>query len=303
MNVTPHLVIETVLRHARSDVWKSKEAMSAVLTLIGQAVLFDFGTLRPAPEHRDFALDLHDRGLFALPFPVVAFAMRGQPHATPHVDPSKNAGAMMVLSADKNDTFTAVMCSEMRSPDGRAEGAIPFATVMRARMENFRADDHAVDVTDTTYPLVNDRMMAAMFGSADEDGIMLMRSRMISNLIGCMGYTVMLMSKGVVTERTEAPAKLNAARAKKGKPRIGDRYVVRIDPGAARMIAEEGGGQTDITGHRRGSPRPHWRRGHFRTIYRGSATERVVPVAPALIAADPDSDVTKAVYRMRGSQR
>lgn len=301
MNVTPHLVVETVLKHARADIWRDKRPLIPILSLLGKAVLFDFGAVSPPMEHRDFALDLKCRGLFRLPYPVTAFSMVARPTVTPYVYASRPAGGMMVLAADETETLTAVMCTELRDPDGRPAGALPIAVTLRAKIENFQQRDHAADITETTFPLLNDRLMVLVMGSDDEAAAGRMRDHMLLNIIGCMGYTVMLMSKGVVTERIPTPERLNKARARKGRPPIGERYTVTIDTAGSQTIAEEGGGETDITGHRRGSPRPHWRRGHFRTLARGSAGERVVPVAPALVAADPDSETAKAAYRLRES--
>lgn len=299
IHVTPHMVVETVLEHRASDMWRSKRAMSMVLGLIGRATLFEFGPTHPAMEHKEFALDMYERGLFTLPYPVTAFSFSGIPNPNQYVASQRAAGAMMVLSTDDDGRISAIMCTEMRAPDGRSMGAIPFGLVLRAKLSNPHGG--SVDVNEETYPLVDDRMMAAIYGSSDAAGHDTMRNRLCSNMVACMGMTVMLMSKGVVTERHEAPVKLNKAREKKGKPRINDRYVVRVDPAYARVVDHGDGSVSDISGHSRGSPRPHWRRGHFRTIYRGQEQERVVPVAPALIAANPDSDVTRAVYRLARS--
>lgn len=297
MKITPHLVIETCLDLARSDVWRSKKAVSGCLQLIGQSTLFDFGSNLASMEHKAFALDLYERGLFGLPFPVTAFAFEAPPIANPHIASSRQAGGMMVLHMDEDGRISAIMCTEMRAPDGRTMGAIPFGLVMRAKLSDPKGDSVSVD--EETYPLVDDEMMAAIYGGPMHDRHDTMRNRLCSNLVGCMGLTVMLMSKGIITEHVPAPAKLNKARALKGKPRIADRYVVSLDPGLTRQIVHADGSESDITGHVRGHPRPHWRRGHFRTLYRGTSDERVVPVAPALIAANESSPATKAIYRLK----
>jgi hypothetical protein len=80
--------------------------------------------------------------------------------------------------------------------------------------------------------------------------------------------------------------KLNRARAKRGKPPLRERYVVSINLAKSRLIENEDGTVEDITGHVRGSPRMHWRRGHFRTLNRGAGDERIVPIAPALVGAN-----------------
>lgn len=302
MKITPHIIAETMMDMRRSDLWRSKRAASYVLHLVKQAVLFDFGMVHPSMEHKDFALDLYSRGLFSLPYPVTAFAFEGKPSPNQLIRGQRAAGAMMVLSEDADKRLSAIMCTEMRDPDGRSMGAIPFAVVMRAKLSDPR--DGTVKVDEETYPIVDDRMMAAIYGSADAAGHDTMRNRLCSNLVGCMGMVVMLMSKGVTTEHVVADAKLNRAREKRGKPAIGDRYVVRIDAGASREIHHDDGSTSDITGHTRGSPRMHWRRGHFRTIHRGADGERVVPVAPALIGANENAEPVRAkAYDVRGERR
>jgi hypothetical protein len=115
-----------------------------------------------------------------------------------------------------------------------------------------------------------------------------------------MGLVVMLMSKGVSTALVQPSGKLNRAREKRGKPLLRDRYVVTIDLARASHIENEDGSVEDISGHTRGSPRMHWRRGHFRTLYRGAMNERVVPVAPALIGANENADQIRAkAYEVR----
>lgn len=296
MKVTPHLVAETMLEYRASDMWRSKRGASHVLALVRQATLFDFKDLHPSNEHKDFALDLYERQLFGLPFPVTAFAFEGVPNPSQYIAGQRAAGAMMVLSQDEGRRITAIMCSEMRDPDGRSLGAIPFAIVLRAKMSDAR--DSSVKMEEETYPLVDDRMMASMYGSADARGHDTMRNRLCSNLVACMGMTVMLMSKGIETELCAAPAKLNKAREKRGKPCIGDRYTVRIKAGSLYAIADETGEQ-DISGHVRGSPRLHWRRGHFRTLHRGSERERVVPVAPSLVGANEAAEPIRKSYAIR----
>lgn len=295
MKVTPHAVAETMMEHRAADFWRNKRAASYVLHLVRQAVLFDFGTVHPDMAHKDFSLDLYERGLFSLPFPVTAFAFEAKPnHPLQTYAGSRPAGAMMVLSQDDDKRISAIMCTEMRDEYGTTMGAIPFAIVLHAKLSNPSAD-HSVSVDEETFPLVDDRMMAAMYGSADARGHDSMRNRLCSNLVGCMGMTVMLMSKGVETEHHAASDKLNKAREKKGKPKIGDRYVVRVCAGDAYSI---GDGES-IAGHVRGSPRMHWRRGHFRTIGRGAETERVVPVAPALIGANENAGMIRKSYEVR----
>lgn len=296
--ITPHLVVETVQSMGAGDpYWRTAKALPGVLALLNQAVLFRFGAMHPSQEHKDFALDLNERALFSLPFPVTAFSFEGAPHPSQHIKGTRAAGAMMVVHQDEKRALSAIMCAEARDPDGGFVGAIPIGIIMRAKLAN--AKDGSVDVSEETYPLMSDRIMAMMYGDAGERGYGLMRQRLCSNLVGCLGMAVMLMSKGVETELEPAPSRLNAAREKKGKPRINSSYTVRVSVGDMRTIALEGGDES-ISGHTRGAPRLHWRRGHFRTLWRGSENERVVPVAPSLVGAnDSAAPIRAKAYEVR----
>ena len=96
MNVTPHLVIETVLAHKSSSIWRSKRGISIILGLLRDATLFEFGSLAPDMEHKDFALDLYERGLFTLPYPVTAFSFTGVPNPSQYISGQRAAGAPRV---------------------------------------------------------------------------------------------------------------------------------------------------------------------------------------------------------------
>lgn len=296
MKVTPHLVAETMMEHRAASFWRSKKAASYVLHLVKQAVLFDFGAMHPEMAHKDFALDMYERRLFTLPFAVTAFAFEAKPNNPLQASyaGTRPAGAMMVLSQDEEQRLTAIMCTEMRDEGGMSMGAIPFAIVMRAKLSD--ASGGAVSVDEESFPLIDDAMMATMYGSADARGHDSMRNRLCSNLVACMGMTVMLMSKGVETEHHPAPAKLNKARVRKGKPPIGESYSVRINAGDSFSINGE-----SIAGHVRGTPRIHWRRGHFRTIHRGTEVERVVPVAPCVVGVTDEARdlVQPKMYEVR----
>lgn len=296
MTLTPHIIIETIMEMGpRHPTWRDPEALRRIVGLMQQSVLFDFGMMRPAMEHKAFALDLYERGLFGLPYPVTAFAFDGRPHSNPHIKTPNRTGALMLVT-ERNGKLSAVMCSERIDQDGRPMGGIPIGVIANAEFENPRDDTADVEAT---YPVMSDEIMAMMYGDCGPKGHALMVQRLCSNLVGCMGMTVMLMSKGVTTEHHPAPEKPNKARERKGRPQIAERYVVRIAAGDLRTITTEAGEET-IAGHVRGSPRLHWRRGHFRTLNRGSGGERVIPVAPAMIGANETAgEVRRKAYEVR----
>lgn len=286
MRITPTLVLESMDKLAGSAAFRG-DLVPMVRALIGQAVLFTWpdepGDLA---AHCAFAIDLYERGLFTLPFPVTALAFERDLGP-----PLGKRGGMLVLAMDDAGRINAISCSELDEPrDGPT--AIPIGIAMRISVES--DGPHAGKIHyDVVSSIVSDKIAAAMFGDG-EAGREKMRSRLLNNTVNAMALVVMLMSKGVTTDHEPAPDRLNKAREKRGKPPIRDRYTVRIDAEAAYTIGHDDGSSSDITGHVRGAVRMHWRRGHFRTIHRGSDKERVVPVAPALVGANEMADTVRA---------
>ena len=279
MKITPHLVVESMDKLANSTAFKPQVA-PMVRGLIDQAVLFtwpdDPGELA---EHCAFAIDLYERGLFTLPFPVTALAFERELGP-----PLGRRGVMMVLTmGDDDGAINAISCSEIDEASNGPK-AIPVGIAFGVRLES-DGPRSGLAHNNGVAAIVSDKIAAAMFGEGDA-GREKMRSRLLNNTVNAMALVVMLMSKGVITERFVADDKLNKARAKRGKPTIRERYVVRVDTRHMRTIQHDDGSTSDITGHERGSPRMHWRRGHFRVINRGSEGERIIPVAPALIGAN-----------------
>ena len=84
--------------------------------------------------------------------------------------------------------------------------------------------------------------------------------------------TSLLQCRNVETAVQAAPAKLNAARAKRGKPPLPDYRKVVIHVRDRQAVARE------VESH--ASPRAHWRRGHFRRLPQGQTFVRACLVNP-----------------------
>lgn len=285
MIITPHQVLESIDKLKKTSAFRA-DVLPAARNMVEKAVLF---TWREEPgelaEHCAFAIDLYERGLFTLPFPYTALSFErelGPPHG--------RRGGMFILSMNSDGSLNGLSCSECA--DLKRDGnAIPVGMALRVRVESDGPRAGKVQ-NDLIAPIVNDKIAAAMFGEGAAGGDK-MRDRLLNNTVNAMALVVMLMSKGVTTELQAAPPKLNKAREKRGKPPIRDRYVVTVDAGSIRTIHHDDGTISDITGHERGSPRIHWRRGHFRVLYRGTDLERVIPVAPALIGANENAEAVR----------
>jgi len=90
-------------------------------------------------------------------------------------------------------------------------------------------------------------------------------------------FIVLINSPAVMTEKEDAPAKLNKRREAKGKTPLYSHHVVKIG-----AVSHTGGLVKHGGSH--ASPRQHWRRGHVRTLNRDSESERKILIPATLIA-------------------
>lgn len=297
MKLYPHVIQETTERYAAQK-WLFPDTFAATLPafnrLLQQAVVFDFGEQAPAHEHIHFALEMYERGLFTLPFPVTAFSVMRRSGASLGPDGRQAVLPGLIILSMGDPTgpgMTCTVCSPTQDQHGRINGGIPATMGFKVQVRDRDAGAATVEVE--AYPIITHEAMRRMFGDQD-----VMTHRVCEAFVNAMGMTVMMMSKGVETVHSPAPDRLNRKRAQKGRPPIGESYTVRIMPEFVRRIALDDGSETDITGYTRKSPRPHWRRGHFRTLPSGS----VIPVLPAIVGLN-DNPVQKPSYELRGSQQ
>ena len=89
-----------------------------------------------------------------------------------------------------------------------------------------------------------------------------------------------LNTKGTKLERIVPKEGINEKRARKGQRPIPEYTVVRIDPEIIKSYTARGGTHA--------SPRPHPRRGHVATIYRGTDKERKIVKPPCFVNASGD---------------
>jgi hypothetical protein len=283
--IYPNTVLETIQGMPKSFFFEGFSAMlKPLVAAMRQSVSFNFGSVEPSKEHYDFACDMFERGLFTLPFEFTSFSFLKEQ------DGQRIPGMMTIACTDGK--MWGFACAPQPDGAGRFVGGIPTLCGMNMRVKSHLADKNA-EVELDAYPLVAEDVAAQMWGKDERQRWDTIQQRMGSMMLRGMAYTVMLMSKGVETALSPAPTKLNDARAKKGKPPIGDRYVVTIQLEHARRIFQDDGSEIDITGHLRKSPRAHWRRGHFRTLNTGI----VIPVAPAVINAG-EFRIPKPTYQL-----
>lgn len=147
--------------------------------------------------------------------------------------------------------------------------ATPFRLVTRLDAAMFAGESWLVSRCPDGIPNIN---VDDQFGGAHlmaqhcaELGFTVKSEQAIRGEVGMINYLlVMLNSKTTQITRYEAPAKLNKARAKKGRAPLPEHRVVTIVPNRiASDIRREYG---DSAGPLRNSPRLHWRRSHIRTL-------------------------------------
>jgi hypothetical protein len=99
-----------------------------------------------------------------------------------------------------------------------------------------------------------------------------------------------LDTKGTKLERIAPKEGVNAKRERQGKRPIPEYTVVKVDPEIVKQYAKGSGTHA--------SPRPHPRRGHLATIYRGTDRERKIIKPPCFVMAKPGLVPPSKTYRV-----
>jgi hypothetical protein len=86
----------------------------------------------------------------------------------------------------------------------------------------------------------------------------------------------LINARGIEIQTEPAPAKLNRRRAKKNKPPLYEHHVLKIGGYSSN-------GRVLGVGASHASPRAHWRRGHIRTIRRGTPQQKRIAIPACLI--------------------
>ena len=276
--VADHRGLERLMESLDATVWP--DAVRA----LARAVQFECGEARPTAEHEEFAFGLYVRDLFRMPFPVTLWTGRAF---------SKAGTVGLLISEDDLESW--------RPSGEHAIGERGIGLLMMGRMLDANGTDRGwwaplVAGRMTRTPLALDGNIRFSWRSLtqgaksvrtgepwDEEryaGAMDKAWRFV------VGMTAMLMTPDVEQRIEPAPEKLNKARAAKGRPTIGERRTIIIKPYAREALSGEA---ARIAFDGRKAPKPHMRRGHFRTLARGTEVERVVPVAPCVVGVTPDA--------------
>lgn len=302
--MTPHAVLEGMARavrdHGGIDALRDHvdvQVWPDVVKALSQAVHFELGEARPTEPHEEFAFELFERDMFRMPFPCTFWTGRASPNTAVLVseaDPEtwrpvgEHAGGVRGLGL--------IIIGQMldRKGSGRREWYVPLVS---GRMSHTPlAHDGGVKfgwrgLTQTAASRKSGRPWDTEDFAAAIDKCW---------RLAC-GATAMLMTPDVDQRIEPAPVKLNKARSAKGKPLIGERRVVIIKPHAIGALS---GAEARAAFEGRSAPRPHMRRGHFRTIHRGAENQRVVPVAPCVVGISDDAReaVRPKQYVIKGAE-
>lgn len=287
--MTPHAVIEGMVR-AVDDHGSHEELAQHVdlaawpdtLRALQRAVHFELGEARPTEPHEEFAFDLFERELFRMPFPVTFWTGKASPGTAflvseedpqswrptgEHAGGSRGLGLLIVgqmldrKGSGAREWYIPLVAGRMSYTPAGIDGPVRFA---------WRALTTGAKSRKTGEDWDNERFM----GAVDKAW------RLVC------GATAMLMTPDVEQRIEAAPEKLNAARAKKGRPPIGERRLIFIKPYAKEALTGQVA-RTEFEGRKMVSP--HMRRGHFRTIFRGSEQERIIPVAPCVVGVSDEA--------------
>lgn len=269
--MTPHGVLEDMdkmehgLRSTQQLGFINEPVWGMAKILLHSAVHFDFSGNPPKLTHAEFAEDLLSRNLFRLPFDTVFFTCQ---------DLEGYAAARLIVPPNDPENWQ-LWISQITSHD---DMAIPIGTFYIGGRGDNAYCRHA--------SLFTDRCFRAAGADAETDEWEASKAAaMLYSFV--IGGTAMLMSKDVEIDIQIPSRKLNRRREANGRRLLRERRVVRIKIEHQRSYGQLGGDM-------RSSPRMHWRRGHFRTLQSGS----VVPVAPTIVNASPDTRATPKSYQV-----
>lgn len=256
-----------VSEYSSDRIW-APGGRDAVRDMLNASVFFDFSSVGADMEHYEFGLELMERGIFRLPFDVVSYA---------------DTTSMVIASKRADDIGVCVFL------DSPGSVAVPVGLVF---FEDTKVKSFEFSATPTSVALLTDDALLHIFPTRDHA-----QERIRVGLGQVAGLTSVLMSRGCSTSVRRAPSFINRKRLARGEVGIPETHIVTVDAGA--MDVSSGDEYINISSYTRGSPRPHWRRGHFRNIQGADGSTRVVPVVPCLVNAVGIDEVSRSAYRVK----
>jgi hypothetical protein len=221
-------------------------------------------------EYETFGLRLMTEGMPILPFPKCFFMVeQGQSYAVMEtMEPDHALSIVLINGAEKTAPVPAisVFMKDVRPIEGKPNEYEwkAYGSVLSARSKS------------------DANVMRERADSPEG----LKATTIISEVV--VGLAAALLSKDTVKHPgTTVSPRIQKKRARRGQPPINNPTIVRLSATAAQARNAGAG-----TGR---SPRPHYRRGHIRTLAHNGVR---VPVAPCIVNADDKSEI-QAKYKVK----
>lgn len=251
-----------------------------------------------ASENRDFHLSLRDMqraNVLRLPFPIILVEY--------NVRPSDYATNFVIL-VDLHDEVNRVAFSKKNSRlvefvDGKGMSFLAYPYILghansghqevvgvpsSVCLTGILSDSNEPLLSSMRYPNPMLHAPDAAFARAME----VTKSEVQSwSALAFMTVTLLMMTEGVEKEQCSV-GNLNKKRVASGKAPIPDVTYLRIG-----RVYRSAQGNDSVRYESRKSPRPHWRRGHLRSVRYGTGREKLrhVFIRPRLVALKSDATV------------
>lgn len=240
--------------------------------ILSNPATFYFESVDMSEELLVTALEFYQEGLLILPFPACHFVTK---RVSINFEKVKSKGDDEILGTLIQDPDTKEICvvTYGRAPDKKDWLPIVFTFVNK----------QSLSLHDTVHKQIHcfgssklsDEDKTEFFGVAKNQAIIFLTAALLRG----MPHTR--------KEKIEIPDKLQKARARNRKPYLNPfiRVSLRED------IQQSMDGQSHARGYK---VKPHWRRGHIRTMNDG----RKIAVQPCLVNWDGEAEIQKKAYKV-----
>lgn len=290
--MTPHSVIESMIAAEQEtggfDVLGTAIDLSVwpdALACLDRAVHFEMGDASPSREHTDFARELFQADMFRMPFPTTFWTSNLSRKVAVLVAEWDPASWRPDTHGDQEDGIGMLVLGTMKDRRARSDRSwiVPVISIRVSHSRQRPEEPANVSWRSLSRAMTRDKD-GAHLTQADMEATADRVLRLVT------GGVVMMMGPDVEQRIEPAPERLNRARAKRGRPAIGERRTIIVKPHAIAALT----GREAAEGFERRAPHPHLRRGHMRVLHRGTDAQRIVPVVPCVVGISADARATLA---------
>jgi hypothetical protein len=270
MSMTPHGIIEDIPKLIGLGIYGglAEHVRETADSIIGPSALFDFQRpLLPVKQLPSAVARMLNENSYSLPFPLCSVLIRAPSgsetpaeylftlyRTLPVKDGSIEPGPALP-NEDRDGRLNCVLSMNVLPDPARPwkRLGVPLAVFTK-----FWADDQGIP--DFSWGFLSNHPEVRKFGPVIADYV-----------ITCLMVPFYLSPANYkIVERPE-PIKLNKIRTAKGKPAINRAFSIYLRPEHERELRER-------QGDTEGSPNPHMRRGHLRTLRHGVLCGRQIVV-------------------------